>query len=132
MHSTLAMTAAVWRAQCPALEQSIQLEGIRQKGEAMREVSAWLMRSRSARHDDEASFLMSSMSTLAIVEVCYSTPETPADRSLFTDLQVHDGDFEAAEVHLRAVHNLFSSRGGKESAQNDFILCKSINLQVKS
>lgn len=73
MHSTLAMTAALWRAEHPALEYSIQLEGIRQKGEAMREIMARLARAGSVRNDDEITFLMSTMSTLVIVEV-YSIP----------------------------------------------------------
>lgn len=42
--------------------------------------------------------------------------------------QAYDGDFKAAETHLRAVHSIFNSRGGPESFKDDFILCKSINL----
>lgn len=109
MHSTLAMTAAVWRMEYPSLEYSIQLEGIRQKGDAMREIGVQLACASSVRKDYEISFLMFTMSTLAIVEV-------------------YDSDFKAAETHLRAVHNIFSSRGGPESVRDDFILCKSINL----
>lgn len=69
MHSTLAMTAALWRAEHPALEHSIQLEGICQKGEAMRGIRARLAHAGSVRDDDEMSFLMSTVSTLVIVEV---------------------------------------------------------------
>ena len=83
MHSTLAMTAAMLRAQCPALEQSIQLEGIRQKGEAMREISAWLTRSESATHDDKSAFLMSAMSTLSIVEVCCSARHAGGSQPIY-------------------------------------------------
>ncbi|KAH6893540.1 hypothetical protein B0T10DRAFT_457640 [Thelonectria olida] len=109
MHSTLAMTAALWRTEYPALQHSIQLEGIRQKGEAMREISARLAHAGSVRSDDETDLLLSTMSTLVTVEVC-------------------DGDFEAAATHLRGVHNLLSSRGSLDRLKDKFIVCKSINL----
>ncbi|KAH6967697.1 hypothetical protein BKA56DRAFT_622568 [Ilyonectria sp. MPI-CAGE-AT-0026] len=109
MHSTLAMTATVWRMECPSLEHSIHLEGIHQKGDAMREIGVRLPCASSVRKDNEMTFLMFTMSTLAIVEA-------------------YDGDFKAAETHLRAVHNIFTSRGGPDSFKDDVILCKSINL----
>ncbi|KAH6658178.1 hypothetical protein BKA67DRAFT_557350 [Truncatella angustata] len=109
MHSTLAMTAALWRAEHSALEYSIQVEGIHQKGEAMREIRTKLAHAESVGNDDDMNFLMATMSTLGIVETC-------------------DGDFEAAETHLRGVQDLFSSRGGHDSLKDDFVLCKSINL----
>jgi len=83
MHGTLAMTAAMWRTEYPALEYSIQLEGLRQKGDAMREIRARLDHtldsSRAVRDggdDDEIAFLMTAMSTLAIVEVPIHTTRT--------------------------------------------------------
>lgn len=69
MHSTLAMTAASLREGYPALGSSIQLEGIRQKGEAIREIRTRLALASSVRNNDEIKFLMSAMSTMAIVEV---------------------------------------------------------------
>ena len=68
MHSTLAMAAALWQADCPALEKSIQVEGLRQKGEAMREVGACLAQVGSI-HNHEIAFIISTMSTLVLVEV---------------------------------------------------------------
>lgn len=68
MHGTLAMAAVQWRAECPLLEQSIQVEGLRQKGEAMREIGSRLAQDHSG-YDHEMAFLMSTMATLAIVEV---------------------------------------------------------------
>lgn len=78
MHSTLAMTAAVWRMEYPSLESSIQLEGIRQKGDAMREIGVRLACASSVRKDYEITFLMFTMSTLAIVEVCRIPTVKPA------------------------------------------------------
>ncbi|RSM10755.1 hypothetical protein CEP52_003388 [Fusarium oligoseptatum] len=49
------------------------------------------------------------MATLVIVEVC-------------------DGGFDAAEMHLKGVYNLFRLGGGYDSFKDQFILCKSINL----
>ncbi|RMZ87997.1 hypothetical protein DV736_g4787, partial [Chaetothyriales sp. CBS 134916] len=109
MHSTLAMTAALWRAANPTLESSIQLEGIHQKGQAMRKIIAWLAQLDTGCKDDNMTFLMSSMSTLVIAEVL-------------------DDNFEAAQMHLRGVQNLFISRGGRDNFIDDFILCKAINL----
>ncbi|KAM0814363.1 hypothetical protein AB5N19_00153 [Seiridium cardinale] len=109
MHSTLAMTAALWRAEYAGLEHSIQLEGIRQKGKAMQEIRARLAHADSVSSDGEMAFLMSTMSTLVLVEIC-------------------DSDFEAAETHLRGVRTLFSSRGGRDRFKDEFVLFKSINL----
>ncbi|KAI1452852.1 hypothetical protein F4805DRAFT_402803 [Annulohypoxylon moriforme] len=109
MHSTLAMTAALWRAEYPALEHSIRIEGIRQKGEAMRLTRAYLDLVDSAADGDEFTFIMSTISTLVIIEVL-------------------DGDFEAAEMHLRGVHHLFSMRGGRDSFRDAWVFCKSTNL----
>ena len=78
MHSTLAMASALWRAECPALGPPIQLEGIRQKGEAMREIGARLARAGSVDGNDEIGFLMSTMATLVIVEVCRVPQLRPA------------------------------------------------------
>jgi hypothetical protein len=78
MHSTLAMTAALWRIEYPALEHSVQLEGIRQKGQAMREISAWLAHAGSVRDNDEIHFFMSTMSTLVLVEVYHIPGVNPA------------------------------------------------------
>ena len=69
MHGTLAMTAALWRAEFPALELSVQLEGIHQKGEAMREVRTRLAHASFVSSDDDIGFIMATMSTLVIVEV---------------------------------------------------------------
>ncbi|KAI0883021.1 uncharacterized protein GGS22DRAFT_34545 [Annulohypoxylon maeteangense] len=114
MHSTLAMTAAMWRAESPVLERSIQIEGMRQKGEALRLVRAHLglvsgLPDSSVADDKDSTFVMSAMSTLVIIEVL-------------------DGDFEAAEIHLRGVHNLFSLRGGHDSFRDKWVFCKSTNL----
>ncbi|RSL87821.1 hypothetical protein CEP51_002013 [Fusarium floridanum] len=68
MHSTLAMAATLWRAECPSLEQSIQVEGLHQKGEAMREIGSRLAQNHGIQHH-EMAFLMSTMATLAIAEV---------------------------------------------------------------
>ena len=109
MHSTLAMTAVMWRAECLALEASIQIEGIQQKGEALRQIRAQLEHPSRVLSGDEKSFLMSAMSTLVLVEVW-------------------DSNFEAAEMHLHGVHGLFNSRGGRDSLENKFIPRKSIIL----
>lgn len=69
MHSTIAMAAAAWRAESPILDRSIQIEGIRQKGEAMRLIRARLALVGSAVADEEFIFIMSTMSTLVLVEV---------------------------------------------------------------
>lgn len=77
MHSTLAMTAALWRAEHPALGYSIPLEGIHQKGEAMREIRARLTHTGCVHNDAQMTFLMSAMSTLALAEACLvSTTKT--------------------------------------------------------
>ncbi|RSL47198.1 hypothetical protein CEP54_013507 [Fusarium duplospermum] len=102
------MAAALWRADCPSLEQSIQVEGLRQKGEAIREIGSRLAQDHSV-YDHEMAFLMSTMATLVLVEVC-------------------DGGFNAAEMHLKGVYNLFRLGGGYHSFKDQFILCKSINL----
>lgn len=68
MHSTLAMAAALWRAQCPSLEQSIQFEGLHQKGEAMREIGSRLAQG-GVDYEHEMAFLISTMATLVIAEV---------------------------------------------------------------
>ncbi|KAH8657767.1 hypothetical protein BX600DRAFT_58962 [Xylariales sp. PMI_506] len=109
MHSTLAMAAALWRAECPGLDSAIQLEGLRQKGKAMREVSFRLARASSMCSNEEMAFVMSTMSTLVIVEIC-------------------DNNFDAAEMHLQGVNSIFKARGGWDSFKHDFILCKSISL----
>ncbi|RSL96043.1 hypothetical protein CDV31_013650 [Fusarium ambrosium] len=108
MHSTLAMAATLWRAECPSLEHSIQVEGLRQKGEAIREIGTRLGKNLFL-YDDEMAFLMSTMATLVIVEIC-------------------DGGFDAAEMHLKGVYNLFRLGGGYDRFKDQFILCKSINL----
>lgn len=69
MRSTLAMTAALWRTECPTLGHSIQLEGLHQKCEAIREIRARLPHRDSFLNNEEVSFLMSAMSTLVTVEV---------------------------------------------------------------
>ncbi|KAM0255287.1 hypothetical protein ACHAQJ_005942 [Trichoderma viride] len=109
MHSTLAMVASLWQAKYPRLEYSVRFEGMRQKGEAMREIRARLAHAGSAGNDIERAFLMSTMSTLVIVAV-------------------YDDDFDAAKTHLGCVKTLFSLRDGRNSLDDDFILCKSINL----
>lgn len=78
MHSTLAMTAAVWRMEHPSLEYSIQLKGIRQKGNAMREIGVRLACASSVRNDYDIHSLMSTMSTLEIVEVSLIPIAKPA------------------------------------------------------
>jgi hypothetical protein len=69
MHSTLAMTAGIWQAEHPTLQDSIRTEGIKQKVEAMREIRSRLTHAGSVRNHDEVAFLMTSMSTLVIAEV---------------------------------------------------------------
>ncbi|KAI1443033.1 hypothetical protein F5Y02DRAFT_429277 [Annulohypoxylon stygium] len=103
------MAAAAWRAESPILDRSIQIEGIRQKGEAMRLIRARLALVGSAVADEEFIFIMSTMSTLVLVEAL-------------------DGDFQAAEMHLRCVYNLFNSRGGRDRFKDKYVFCKSTNL----
>jgi hypothetical protein len=69
MNSTLAMTAALWRAEYPALERSIQCEGLRQKCEAIRGISSLLVQTNGTRGSVESNTLMCTMSTLVIVDV---------------------------------------------------------------
>ncbi|KAF4949571.1 hypothetical protein FSARC_13436 [Fusarium sarcochroum] len=111
MHSTLAMTAVLWRAEYSGLQRSIQVEGMRQKGEAIREIQAQLAKVSSVNDLENLDFLLSTMSTLAIAAVC-------------------DGDLEAAETHLRGVQTFVSSRGGRGSFDEEFILSKSVDLYV--
>lgn len=68
IHSTLAMAASLWLFDSPGLESSILIEGIRQKCEAVHAIRAGLMSAASARND-EIAFLLTTMATLAIVEV---------------------------------------------------------------
>lgn len=71
MHSTLAMAAVLWRAENAALDKSIQLEGMRQKYEAIREVRAQLSRHVDVgRNNSDLAPFMSTISTLVFVEVC--------------------------------------------------------------
>lgn len=70
MHSTLAMAASLWQARDPKVGYSVKFEGMRQKGEAMREIRARLAHAGSAGNEIERAFLMSTMSTLVIVAVC--------------------------------------------------------------
>lgn len=65
MHSTLAMVAALWRAEHQDMKHDIFVEGLRQKGEAIKEIRTQLPTSG----DRQLAFLMSAMSTLVIVEV---------------------------------------------------------------
>ncbi|KAI2463960.1 hypothetical protein F4781DRAFT_425926 [Annulohypoxylon bovei var. microspora] len=111
MHSTLAMTAALWRVEYPVLEHSIQIEGIRQKGEAMRLIRARLelVDLSSIVDSKEFTFIMSTISTLVIAEVV-------------------DGDFEAAEMHLQGVYKLFGLRGDHDSFRDEWVFRKSISL----
>ncbi|KAJ4250990.1 hypothetical protein NW762_011640 [Fusarium torreyae] len=109
MHSTLALTAVLWKAEYSGLQLSVQVEGIRQKGEAMREIQAQLGKASSVNDLSNMSFIMSTMSTLAIAAVC-------------------DGDFEAAEMHLGGVHVFVNSRGGRGSFDEEFVLGKSVDL----
>lgn len=70
MHSVLAMAAVLWRAENAALDRLIQLEGMRQKYEAIREVRAQLPRHAGVgRKESSLAYLMSTMSTLVFVEV---------------------------------------------------------------
>ena len=69
MHGTLAMTAVFWSMSFPDLEYSIQLEGIRQKGEAMRAISTRLKHADSGPFVEGIDFIMSTISTLVITEV---------------------------------------------------------------
>ncbi|KAK8040345.1 hypothetical protein PG991_000133 [Apiospora marii] len=110
MHSTLAMAAVLWRAENAALDKSLQLEGMRQKYEAICEVRAQLPKhvGLEREHNDLAP-LMSTMSTLVFVEI-------------------YDGNFETAELHLQGVRTLFNSHHRRNNLEADFIFCKSTIL----
>ncbi|KAF7563690.1 hypothetical protein G7046_g487 [Stylonectria norvegica] len=108
IHSTLAMAACLWSFDSPGLEPSVYVEGIRQKCEAVHAIRAGLITAASAR-DDEIAFLLTTMATLVIVEVC-------------------DSNFEAAKLHLQGVHHLIISRGDHDCFKNEFIPRKSINV----
>ncbi|KAK8070765.1 hypothetical protein PG997_010968 [Apiospora hydei] len=110
MHSTLAMAAVVWRAEDVALEKSIQLEGMRQKYEAIREVRSQISKHVGVeRSDSDMSQLMSTMSTLVFVEI-------------------YDGNFEVAELHLQGVRTLFNSHRRRSNLMADFIFCKATSM----
>ncbi|KAK8099022.1 uncharacterized protein PG998_012263 [Apiospora kogelbergensis] len=128
MHSTLAMAAVLWRAESTELDSSIQLEGMRHKYEAIREVRTQLPHfGVGARYVDMA-FLMSTMSTLVFVEVCaFATMKSPT-AYLLNVFQIYDDNFEAAELHLRGVHTLFNSYRQRCNLETDFIFCKATTL----
>ncbi|KAI1337646.1 hypothetical protein F5Y15DRAFT_150098 [Xylariaceae sp. FL0016] len=109
MHSTLAMAAVMWRTEFSALSSRIRFEGIRQKGEAMREIRMRLANAHCKIDNDITNSLISTIATLSITEI-------------------HDNNFEAADTHLRCVSNLCRLRGDVNSFKDDFILCKSISL----
>ncbi|KAK8023921.1 hypothetical protein PG993_011987 [Apiospora rasikravindrae] len=110
MHSSLALAAAVWRAEDVALEKSIHLEGMRQKYEAIREVRSQLSKHVGVgRNDSGMAPLMSTMSTLVFVEI-------------------YEGNFEVAELHLRGVCTLFNSHRRRSNLMADFIFCKATSM----
>lgn len=71
MHATLALAAAFWSAKAPSIAAPIQREGLRQKGETMRQVMAQLTRRDFAPSSMTYRLLLASISTLANVEVLY-------------------------------------------------------------
>ncbi|KAK8073955.1 hypothetical protein PG994_004854 [Apiospora phragmitis] len=110
MHSTLAMAAALWRAENTALEKSIQLEGMRQKYQAIREIRTQLPKYCGVDIQDSGiAYLMSAMSTLVFAEI-------------------YDGNFDAAEMHLQGVHTLFNSHSRRSNLEADFVFCKATGL----
>ncbi|KAK7946426.1 uncharacterized protein PG986_010747 [Apiospora aurea] len=114
MHNTLAVAAVIWRAEDVALEKSIQLEGMRQKYEAIREVRSQLSKHVGIeRSDSDMSQLMSTMSTLVFVEI-------------------YDGNFEVAELYLQGVRTLFNSHRRRSNLMADFIFCKATSMLVFS
>ncbi|KAK7973794.1 hypothetical protein PG989_015642 [Apiospora arundinis] len=110
MHSTLAMTAGLWRAENVRLDHSILLEGMHHKYEAIRQVRAQLSTHVGvAPRDTDVAFLMSTMSTLVVTEI-------------------YDENFEAAQLHLHGVRTLYNSSRHRCNLDADYILCKATGL----
>jgi hypothetical protein len=80
MHATLALAAAFWYAKMSSLPVAIQREGLRQKGEAMRQVMTQLTRQDLAPGSTTHRLLIAGVATLANIEVRYPFHFVPTSR----------------------------------------------------
>ncbi|KAM0279201.1 hypothetical protein ACHAQH_004746 [Verticillium albo-atrum] len=116
MRATLALAAGFWTASLPSLDPKLQIEGYRQKGEAMRAISSRLNTAALSRRASRDVSVLAAVATLANVEA-------------------FQGEFEAADVHLRGLYEMVQTSGGPATIQHDYILCRCINwvdIQVAS
>ncbi|RNJ55551.1 hypothetical protein D7B24_008415 [Verticillium nonalfalfae] len=68
MRATLALAAGFWTASLPSLDARLQIEGYRQKGEAMRAISSRLQTTASSRVASRDTSVLAAVATLANVE----------------------------------------------------------------
>ncbi|EEY20974.1 predicted protein [Verticillium alfalfae VaMs.102] len=68
MRATLALAAGFWTASLPSLDARLQIEGYRQKGEAMRAISSRLQTTASSRVASRDTLVLAAVATLANVE----------------------------------------------------------------
>ncbi|KAM0333961.1 hypothetical protein ACHAQA_000979 [Verticillium albo-atrum] len=116
MRATLALAAGFWTASLPSLDKKLQIEGYRQKGEAMRVISNRLNTVASSKRASRDVSVLAAIATLANVEA-------------------FQGEFAAADVHLRGLYEMVQTSGGPATIQHDYILCRCINwvdVQVAS
>ncbi|KAG7139781.1 hypothetical protein HYQ45_003321 [Verticillium longisporum] len=116
MRATLALAAGFWTASLPSLDAKLQIEGYRQKGEAMQAISSRLQTTASSRLASRDTPVLAAVATLANVEA-------------------FQGEFEAADIHLRGLYDMVQESGGPDTIRHDYILCRCINwvdVQVAS
>ncbi|KAG7141655.1 hypothetical protein HYQ45_001801 [Verticillium longisporum] len=116
MRATLALAAGFWTASLPSLDARLQIEGYRQKGEAMRAISSRLQTTASSRVASRDTSVLAAVATLANVEA-------------------FQGEFAAADIHLRGLYDMVQESGGPDTIRHDYILCRCINwvdVQVAS
>ncbi|KAF3355884.1 hypothetical protein VdG1_06622 [Verticillium dahliae VDG1] len=100
----------------PYAMQSELIEGYRQKGEAMRAISSRLQTTASSRVASRDTSVLAAVATLANVEA-------------------FQGEFAAADIHLRGLYDMVQESGGPDTIRHDYILCRCINwvdVQVAS
>ncbi|KAK1753681.1 hypothetical protein QBC47DRAFT_386929 [Echria macrotheca] len=102
MHATLALSAGFWAASMSTPDAALEREGFWHQGQAMAIVRANLQ----ARNITNT--VLATIAGLGNVEM-------------------FQGRFEAAAVHLRGVRDLVEARGGVETILDDFYLCRCID-----
>ncbi|KAI1342787.1 hypothetical protein F5Y15DRAFT_370874 [Xylariaceae sp. FL0016] len=110
MRTTLALSAAFWAASRGFPDESsstCQLEGMRRKDLLLRLIRKWIPKVDANHQDLQHPFFITSISTLVTAETL-------------------QGNFEAATIHLRALHDLWYLLDGSYRFQHELCLRKSV------